>query len=87
PPAGAPPTAHIVNVTMKHQNGHELVFKMKLTTKIGKAMDGFSARMQREVKTMRFLFDGERINPNSTLHDLDVDDDCQVEVFEEQIGG
>lgn len=37
-PADQPPPPQTVNVTMKHQNGTELTFKMKTSTKIGKAM-------------------------------------------------
>ena len=61
----AQPTAlNIRFVDANQQN--ELHFKLKSTTKLKKAMDAFSARTERNRATLRFLFDGERIQDDHT---------------------
>ena len=38
-------------------------------------------------RSVRFLFDGERINPNQTPADLDMEDNDVIDVMVEQQGG
>lgn len=62
-PDGAPAT---ITIRMCDQSGAELSFKLRPSTKLKKAMDAFSARMERDRTTLRFLFDGERVLDEST---------------------
>jgi hypothetical protein len=37
--------------------------------------------------SVRFMLDGENINPESTPADMDLEDDDQIDVFLAQVGG
>lgn len=53
-------------VRFRDQNGGEVIFHMKPTTKLEKAMNAYSAKVEREVTTLRFLFDGQRVLEDDT---------------------
>lgn len=66
--------------------------KVKTTTAWNKIFKSFSDYKGRDVKLLRFLHDGEKINPNQTvgevLDDLEDDDEeVQIDVMFEQQGG
>lgn len=65
PPTGAP-QADQINLKFNDANGSGVEFKLKATTKLGKAMNAFSARMQRDIHQLRFLFEGHRVQPDDT---------------------
>jgi hypothetical protein len=50
-----------ISVTFEDAAGAALTFKLKPTTSMKKAMDAYSARMEKDRKTLRFLFDGDRV--------------------------
>lgn len=39
------------------------------------------------VNTLRFLFDGRRINDEDTPKSLEMEEDDVIEVYQEQVGG
>lgn len=71
----APKTEHLnIKVT---DNNNEVFFKIKRTTALKKLMDAFCERQGKNTNTVRFLFDGARVNQNDTpdsvsqrLHDV-----------------
>lgn len=65
PPTGAP-QAEQIKIGFNDSNGSGLEFKLKTSTKLGKAMNAFSAHMQRDIKQLRFLFEGHRLQPDDT---------------------
>lgn len=124
-PGGAEPT--VISLTFRDQRQQEVVFKLKPTTKLGKAMvchrqrqqglsftyltiffcqDAYSTKYNRQRRELRFLFEGVRLLDTQTPAEvslkeswcaeliltnvglqMDMDDDCLVDVFEEQLGG
>lgn len=44
-------------------NNNEVFFKIKRTTQLSKLMNAFCDRQGKDIKTVRFLFDGARVNP------------------------
>ncbi|KAK4554647.1 hypothetical protein LTR86_008149 [Recurvomyces mirabilis] len=76
-----------MSLTFRDQTDFALTFKLKATTRLGKAMDQFSARAEKARDTLRFLFEGDRINADSTPADIGLDDGDVIEVHMEQIGG
>ncbi|KAI7083958.1 hypothetical protein KC352_g41050, partial [Hortaea werneckii] len=52
-----------------------------------KAMNAFSARLQKDTKELRFLSEGRRVLPDQTPSDLDLEDGDEIDVHMEQIGG
>ena len=44
-------------------NNNEVFFKIKRTTQLKKLMDAFCDRQGKNVQSVRFLFDGQRVQP------------------------
>lgn len=44
-------------------NNNEVFFKIKRTTQLKKLMDAFCDRQGKNPNSVRFLFDGQRVNP------------------------
>ncbi|KAI4125282.1 MAG: hypothetical protein LQ338_004354 [Usnochroma carphineum] len=64
----APKTEHLnIKVT---DNNNEVFFKIKRTTALKKLMDAFCERQGKNTNTVRFLFDGARVNQNDTPDSL-----------------
>ncbi|KAI9691776.1 MAG: hypothetical protein M1822_007848 [Bathelium mastoideum] len=79
------PTEHLnIKVT---DNNNEVFFKIKRTTQLKKLMDAFCERQGKRPDTVRFLFDGQRVNPSDNPESLDMQDGDTLEVHAEQIGG
>ena len=55
-----------MNIKFSDHSGFKVQFRLKPTTKLGKAMDHYSARVEKNRQTLRFLFEGERLLPDST---------------------
>ena len=54
---------------------------------MGKLKKSYSDRQGVPVNTLRFLFDGNRINDEDTPKSLEMEDGDTIEVYQEQIGG
>lgn len=55
------PSEHLnIKVT---DNNNEVFFKIKRTTQLKKLMDAFCERQGKTTASVRFLFDGQRVNP------------------------
>ncbi len=66
PPADAPqpPTEHL-NIKVTDGN-NEVFFKIKRSTKLEKLMNAFCERQGKQFSTVRFLFDGQRVQPTDS---------------------
>lgn len=84
PQVGA--TQHL-NLKVKAQDGSEVFFKVKRTTQFRKLMDAYCARMGVAGGNFRFLFDGDRLRPEQTPADCDMEDEDEIDAFREQTGG
>jgi len=76
-----------LNLKVKSQDGNEVFFKVKKTTQLGKLMNAYCNRVGKDPTTVRFLFDGERIQPESTPEQLDMEDEDEIDAMVEQHGG
>eukprot|EP00485_Elphidium_margaritaceum_P003638 CAMPEP_0202700810 /NCGR_PEP_ID=MMETSP1385-20130828/13972_1 /ASSEMBLY_ACC=CAM_ASM_000861 /TAXON_ID=933848 /ORGANISM="Elphidium margaritaceum" /LENGTH=109 /DNA_ID=CAMNT_0049358081 /DNA_START=149 /DNA_END=478 /DNA_ORIENTATION=- len=76
-----------LNLKVKDQDGTEVYFKVKKTTKLKKLMDAYCARVGKEAGSIRFLFDGERIAQDATPNDLNMEDEDEIDAMVEQHGG
>ena len=47
-------------------NNNEVFFKIKRTTQLKKLMDAFCDRQGKAANSVRFLFDGSRVQPHDT---------------------
>ena len=64
PPAETTGSEHLnIKVT---DNNNEVFFKIKRSTQLKKLMDAFCDRQGKMPATVRFLFDGQRVQPTDT---------------------
>ena len=71
----------------KKQTGEETFFKIKKTTKMQKVFETYAQRKGVQVGSLRFMLDGERIDPTQTPKMLELDDQDQIDCLLEQVGG
>merc|ERR1739844_592090 len=69
------------------QDSNEIHFRVKMTTQMGKLQKSYSERVGVPVSSLRFLFDGRRINDDETPKQLEMEQDDVIEVYQEQTGG
>lgn len=50
-------------------------------------MDSYCEKQGKGINTVRFMYEGARIRPDSTPEQLKIENDDQIEVMPEQIGG
>ncbi|XP_077979156.1 small ubiquitin-related modifier 1-like [Glandiceps talaboti] len=72
---------------MSDQDNSEIHFKIKKTTGMKKLKQAYSDRQGVPMNSLRFLFDGQRINDDQTPKQLEMEDDDVIEVYQEQTGG
>ncbi|KAJ8100755.1 ubiquitin-related domain-containing protein [Lipomyces tetrasporus] len=68
-------------------NNNEVFFRIRKSTALKKLMDTFCERQGKARSSLRFLYDGERINETDTPDALGMQDGDTLEVHQEQIGG
>jgi len=69
------------------QDSNEIHFRVKMTTQMGKLKKSYSERVGVPVNSLRFLFDGRRINDTDTPKQLEMENEDVIEVYQEQSGG
>lgn len=65
-PQPKPEGGEQLNIKVKDADGNEVFFKVKRTTKLAKLKKAYAERMGRPENSVRFIFDGQRINDNDT---------------------
>jgi len=81
------PATDQLSLKVVTQDGNEIFFKCKQTTPLQKLMTAFCNRQGVATQSVRFLFDGSRINPNQTPQELEMEDGDVIDVMVEQQGG
>ncbi|POS80387.1 hypothetical protein DHEL01_v201197 [Diaporthe helianthi] len=82
----APAQTEHLNIKVT-DNNNEVFFKIKKSTKLEKLMGAFCERQGKTVSSVRFLFEGQRVQPNDTPDTLEMQDGDTLEVHQEQVGG
>mgnify|MGYP004706240453 CR=1 FL=1 len=76
------------HINLKVSDGSsEIYFKIKRSTPMKRLMEAFCKRQGKSLDSLRFLSDGERVSPENTPDDLDLEDGDVIEAHREQIGG
>lgn len=61
----APAGAEHLNIKVT-DNNNEVFFKIKRSTKLEKLMNAFCERQGKTLQSVRFLFEGQRVQPTDT---------------------
>ena len=75
-----------IKVNFVTQDGNEIYFQMKMGTRLGQLMHAFCRRRRVSMNSVRFLFDGNRINETQTPERLEFENDELIDVMVEQCG-
>ena len=62
---GAPAAVEHLNIKVT-DNNNEVFFKIKRNTKLEKLMTAFCERQGKTIHSVRFLFEGQRVQPTDT---------------------
>ncbi|KAI1764048.1 ubiquitin-like protein [Hypoxylon sp. FL1150] len=82
----APAGSEHLNIKVT-DNNNEVFFKIKRSTKLEKLMTAFCERQGKNVESVRFLFEGQRVQKSDTPDSLEMADGDTLEVHQEQVGG
>ncbi|PNW72397.1 hypothetical protein CHLRE_16g675861v5 [Chlamydomonas reinhardtii] len=77
----------IINLVVKDQEGSEVHFKVKMKTKLEKVIDAYCKKKALDASTIRFLYDGNRVNPTNTPAELGMEDGDTIDCLITQLGG
>jgi small ubiquitin-related modifier len=69
------------------QTGEKVNFVIKTTTRLEKAFIRYCKLKGHPLKTVRFLFDGKRLDGNETDKQLGIEDDDEIDAMVQQVGG
>ncbi|KAF9116014.1 hypothetical protein BGX27_005247 [Mortierella sp. AM989] len=81
PEAGS---AEHINLKVVGQDQSEVFFKIKRSTQLKKLMEAYCERQGKAVASVRFLYDGDRIQPTNTPNELEMEDGDSIDVMVEQ---
>ncbi|TFY66115.1 hypothetical protein EVG20_g4980 [Dentipellis fragilis] len=70
-----------INVKVVSSGGEEVFFKIKRNTKLSKLQGAYANKVGKDVGSIRFLYDGSRINDDDTPASLDMDDNDTIDVM------
>eukprot|EP01108_Squamamoeba_japonica_P003289 TRINITY_DN2690_c0_g1_i1.p2 TRINITY_DN2690_c0_g1~~TRINITY_DN2690_c0_g1_i1.p2 ORF type:complete len:111 (+),score=29.05 TRINITY_DN2690_c0_g1_i1:46-333(+) len=76
-----------INLRVVAQDGNEVFFKIKSTTPLRKLMDAYIRRNQLQPDSVRFLFDGVRVQSDKTPKEVGMEDGDVIDVVLQQTGG
>merc|ERR1712010_331754 len=65
----------------------EVHFRVKKTTALRKLMGAYCDRQGQDMSALEFLFDGDRIRPEQTPEELEMDDGDSIDAMVKQVGG
>lgn len=78
----------IITLKVAAQDGREVFFRIRTTSKFERLMKAYGDSVGvKSVNHLRFLFDGNRINPEQTPASLEMEDGDVLDVMVEQQGG
>lgn len=84
--ADEPKEVHL-NLKVKGTDGNEVFFKIKRSTALRKLMDAYCSRLGVASNSVRFLYDGDRIQPDQTPEELQMEEGDSIDAMVEQHGG
>merc|ERR1719146_540763 len=76
-----------LQLTIKGNDNDKVYFKVTKTTKLKKLMDAYCGRLGVQAESVRFMFDGDRLNPESSAEDAGMEDGDEIDAMVEQTGG
>eukprot|EP01034_Spumella_vulgaris_P039564 gene39564-48881_t len=86
--ASAPSGAEApITLKVRDQTGEEMFFKVKKGTEMSKIFNAYAGRRGVAANTLRFMLDDKRLKDTDTPKMLEMEEDDQIDVYLEQLGG
>lgn len=76
-----------LNITVAGQDGNEIVFQVKTSTKWSKIHNAYCSHRAISPGTMRLFFEGRRVSNDLTIADYQLEEGDQVDAVLQQTGG
>jgi len=76
-----------INIKVLASSGEEVFFKIKRSTRLTKLQGAYANKVGKDVASIRFLYDGDRIGEDDTPASLEMDDNDTIDAMIEQVGG
>merc|ERR1711939_990468 len=76
-----------INIKVVGPANQEVHFRVKRTTALRKLMTAYCERQGQEMASLEFLFDGDRVRPENTPADLEMEDGDSIDAMVKQVGG
>src|SRR2546423_14224681 len=76
-----------INIKVVGSDHNEVFFKIKRTTPLQKLMNAYCERQGKNIQSLRFIYDGDRVNPQDTPLALEIEEGDTIDVMVEQLGG
>jgi len=76
-----------INLRVRSQNGEQVTFQAKPTTKLSKLMKAYCERQMVDYASVVFSYDGQRLREDQTPGELDMEDNEFIDVLQHQVGG
>lgn len=76
-----------ISLRVVAQDGGEVFFKVRKNTPFIKISKAYCDKKGISSASVRFLFDGQRLNPDDTPEKLQMEDDDVIDALLEQVGG
>ncbi|KAL2918799.1 SUMO protein smt3 [Polyrhizophydium stewartii] len=76
-----------INIKVVAPDQSEVFFKIKRTTPLSKLMNAYCERQGKQRSSVRFMFDGARVEDHATPEQLEMEDGDAIDVMVEQVGG
>jgi len=86
-PTQAPASADHISLKVVDQEGSEVYFKIKRSTPLRKLMEAYCQRQAKSLDSIRFLYDGQRVQADSTPEQMDMEDNDIIDAVLQQTGG
>ncbi|KAG8996732.1 hypothetical protein FRB94_008069 [Tulasnella sp. JGI-2019a] len=76
-----------ISVKVVSSSGDEVFFKIKRNTKLTKLQGAYANKVGKDIASIRFLYDGARIQEDDTPASLEMTEGDAIDVMVEQVGG
>jgi len=76
-----------INIKVVSSTGEEVFFKIKRNTKLSKLRGAYANKVGKDINSIRFLYEGNRINDEDTPGLLEMEENDTIDVMVEQVGG
>ncbi|KAK6588645.1 hypothetical protein RS030_3416 [Cryptosporidium xiaoi] len=84
---GAPDENQYVTVKVRSPDGEQVLYRIKKKTKLQKLMNSYCQRTGQNENSIRFLFEGERLRPEMTAEEAELQEGDLIDAMISQVGG